>query len=1250
MPIVETVGKDQYLRMIVIWGYGPLRITDIRIGDTPINDFANARIETLEGRASDSSLTLYPSNIDKQDLSVTLTKNAGWQERRSAINATELSVSMVLPKGIAKFDDEGKHIKNIAEIQLQYKLMGTSAWKSILAVSTDDTFTNSWITDRSTGKIQLEGASNQPITHGIRWSVTKGQYDIRIRRLSADEVGIKKFSTIIWSTLFTITNASVINFPKALAMSAISIRITDQLSDTIDQLNGLAESEALDWNGNAWVPAYTRNPASLYRLVLQHPARQVIDRDSNIDLVNLKEFHEFCVVNNYMFDLILDTRQSIWDALSDICAVGRASPNKIGNKFSVVVDTGTQAVAQHFTPINSSGFRFTRSFAPVLDGLKCVFVNKDKNYRRDERMMYSKGKNDINAIRIQEIRLVGITDKDHVYKFGKFHLAQALLRREIWNLAVNFEYLTANKSSKITIQHDALVVGIASARVIGIITDLSNNITGIKIDTSIYLPENVVYGVKLRTFNNANIVSAINEQEGEYDIFTFTQAISQVIEIGTLISVGEFGAETLDGIITSVDSRDELTATLSIMPYKSEIYDAETGVIPAFVSSIIDEEKRAPNLTILSIHSDEGAVRIIGDVYEPGIYVSVSPIPNITAFIEAEIRNSSTGEPYNKALIRNKSTDSIEIGSVEINNSYDVRLRWNIPGILPGKWTERLTQLIKGNTPPDSPSAFPSASFTLVEGLGKLRSFSWNFPSIPNLAGFRIKLSNNSADTWDNMGYLGVGIITSSPYETSQPKGAGTYTFEIRTVDTAGKVSLSGSRLTITLSAVEEALDGTQWHSGPGVPSSTLGENGDFYIRTTTNEVYEKKTGTWAIISNLSGADGAIWFSGTALPASSIGTIGDYYFRITNAGIYKKTTNTTWTFQIDIDGEDGATWHTGSGVPNSALGVIGDFYFRQSNGYVYEKTLATTWAYRADITGPQGASGINGSIWYSGSEVPSSTLGVTGDFYIRTNNVVYKKRNSSSWTIISDLSGADGATWFSGSGLPSSGLGKSGDYYFRTTGARIYKKTTSWIFQLTIAGRNGSNGSNGSNGRAGSNGSNGRAGDDGSVWHTGSGVPSSVLGSIGDYYFRQSNGWVYEKTGSRTWGYRADITGPMGLRGPAGTIPGASSRTNTISETTYRIFYISPVAVTSSTYALISFTYTQTGASSTAVGSCVIPYATSGTPARVAISSEGGGTTRSDPIFLYAYWRGRNLYIARSSGVTMGNTAFKSAAIIQVTT
>lgn len=49
---------------------------------------------------------------------------------------------------------------------------------------------------------------------------------------------------------------------------------------------------------------------------------------------------------------------------------------------------------------------------------------------------------------------------------------------------------------------------------------------------------------------------------------------------------------------------------------------------------------------------------------------------------------------------------------------------------------------------------------------------------------------------------------------------------------------------------------GSVWRSGAGAPSNDLGVNGDYYLNTTTSDVYLKATGTYSVIVNIKGAQG----------------------------------------------------------------------------------------------------------------------------------------------------------------------------------------------------------------------------------------------------------------------------------------------------------------------------------------------------------------------------------------------------------
>ncbi|MGB1035263.1 MAG: TipJ family phage tail tip protein, partial [Primorskyibacter sp.] len=70
----EIVGDDHYIRALFCLGYGPLNISDLRIGDTPLSEFEDVTYELREGRVGDAPVSLYPRQVLEETLGVELVR------------------------------------------------------------------------------------------------------------------------------------------------------------------------------------------------------------------------------------------------------------------------------------------------------------------------------------------------------------------------------------------------------------------------------------------------------------------------------------------------------------------------------------------------------------------------------------------------------------------------------------------------------------------------------------------------------------------------------------------------------------------------------------------------------------------------------------------------------------------------------------------------------------------------------------------------------------------------------------------------------------------------------------------------------------------------------------------------------------------------------------------------------------------------------------------------------------------------
>src|SRR3546814_704106 len=166
--------------------------------------------------------------------------------------------------------------------------------------------------------------------------------------------------------------------------------------------------------------------------------------------------------------MVRDFQASVWDTLADICAAGRASPTQIDGKWSVVYDYEQTIPVQHFTPRNSWGFEAEKAFPDQPHAFRIRFQNREMDWRQDERIVYADGYSAANAEEFEGLDAIGITDAEHVWKYGRFALAQITNRPERWNLFTDFEYIVARRGDLVLVTHDVLLVGLASGRITAI--------------------------------------------------------------------------------------------------------------------------------------------------------------------------------------------------------------------------------------------------------------------------------------------------------------------------------------------------------------------------------------------------------------------------------------------------------------------------------------------------------------------------------------------------------------------------------------------------------------------------------------------------------------------------------------------------------------------------------------------------------------------------------------------------------------
>ena len=128
MPFTEVAGSDQYLRMVFEVGYGPLTLTDLRIGQTSIDDFGEVQYEVREGYDTDLPLTLYTRDVVELALSIVLTNAGGWFLQTTALETDEISLDVSALGGFGRYNKVGDLRPEIVYLRVQYAPTGTTDW------------------------------------------------------------------------------------------------------------------------------------------------------------------------------------------------------------------------------------------------------------------------------------------------------------------------------------------------------------------------------------------------------------------------------------------------------------------------------------------------------------------------------------------------------------------------------------------------------------------------------------------------------------------------------------------------------------------------------------------------------------------------------------------------------------------------------------------------------------------------------------------------------------------------------------------------------------------------------------------------------------------------------------------------------------------------------------------------------------------------------------------------------------------
>ena len=904
----EVVGNDQYLRLLFCCGYGPLTLADLKIGQTPINQFQGVELEIRYGFPDDAPLTLFPSDVYEDNSSILLGSAAGWQQRTSQAHAKELSVDITFPGGLVQFLTTGGTAAYAVTVGVEYRLVGAVGWTSadtqpLVSASAQTSFSGAnndlvftavrggasgnallvrvvagsalsvtagaqWDADGNqtfppdyiqieivdgvttsaavkaaieansaaaalitvahaggntgAGAIALSGGaavsyqlaggrdlipafqcSNNVQTqarYSLRWTVpAEGQYEVRLRKVTADANSTYIHDQVYWTTLRTIQPGAPVT-KTGLCLVAMRIKATDQLNGTVDQFNCIAQSILPDWTGTAWVSRPTSNPASIYRDILQGSANKRPKADSRLDLATIQDFHERCTAQGFAFNAVIDFRTTVKQLRQDVLAVGRGAFGLRDMKYSVIQDLLQASPVDVITPRTSSGFRWTKRFLDPIHAFKVRFVDEVNNWQQGERIVYADGYDATNATIFEEVDAgVGVTNSEQAWKLKRRELADAYLRADDYVMEMDFANLTFTRGDRIQFQHDVILAGLLSARIKAVTVNGGGDATGITFDDALTMADGTNYGARIKKADGSQLVQQITTVAGEVSSVTFTTPIpvATVPAAGDLVIFGELGRESLDCIVKAIEPGADYAATVHLLDYAPAIHDADSGPVPPYDSHVttLAQDRRLVAMPVLDrIQSDETVLlRDTDGSYQSRLLLTLSFTSGFrlpVSHVEAQYRLHASSGAWTQlfAPVSGLST-TVSISPVQDGASYDVRVRGVSEIGATSDWLTIENETVIGKTTPP-----PDVPLFLRDG----DRLVWAYPAPPlDMGGFEIRRHFGTRVNWADAQPIHSGLLSGTSWPL--PGDLGTMTYLIKAIDTAGNPSTGVNWTTVNL-------------------------------------------------------------------------------------------------------------------------------------------------------------------------------------------------------------------------------------------------------------------------------------------------------------------------------------------------------------------------------------------------------------------------------------------------------------------
>jgi len=311
----------------------------------------------------------------------------------------------------------------------------------------------------SQGSASMVGNGRTPVRSSFKFPVTKGRYDVRIKRLTEDSTDSQVTTeTALLGMRFTQEQPFDVGGQTRLGMT---VKASGQVNGAIDRYSALVQGKAHDLSVD--LTLVSENPAWWFLKIARgfyHPTTGKLLAgaglaDTQIDIAAISAWADFCYANSLYVSAVFDSRMSIGEALSKIARVGRGSLSFSSGKLGVVWDAPNLAPVALFGPHNMLPGTFSIEYTTekTADEVIVRFFNSENFYKPDTIRITVPGASTTGQ-NPAEVDLFGVVYTDQAKREGNLIAAAQLWRRRRIQWETDLEGLIVSRGDVVLLSHD----------------------------------------------------------------------------------------------------------------------------------------------------------------------------------------------------------------------------------------------------------------------------------------------------------------------------------------------------------------------------------------------------------------------------------------------------------------------------------------------------------------------------------------------------------------------------------------------------------------------------------------------------------------------------------------------------------------------------------------------------------------------------------------------------------------------------